>query len=431
VNARRLFRILWIPWVLFSGVAAVATTPASAATDVTPETAKCLTCHGDRDLEVTAPAGGQARSLWVDPDTLAGSVHASLACTDCHAEAAETPHPHSPGPPACESCHPGEQDIVAGSVHGQALRRGDADAPRCGDCHGGHDILPVADPRSRVNVLSVATTCARCHSSPEFAKHHEPVVSDPLAQYRDSVHGIAVLTERNPKAASCTACHGGHDIRDNQDPASSIFHATVAKTCGACHARELADYDRSVHGQALARGVREAPTCTDCHGEHHVEGPASPTSPVNPVHVSAETCGRCHGSERLAAKFGLPSQSLDTFSTSFHGLALEGGDVKAANCASCHGNHLVLRSTDPTSSIFPANLPTTCGRCHPNAGANVARGAVHLTSTTAPGRIVLWVQRIYLGLIVVVIGGMAFHNGLDFVRRTQRRMRRRGAEEGA
>ncbi len=423
IRRRHLLALLATISLIAISVAAANT---SRAADAPSDKADCQSCHGDRELTTTPAPGSPPRSLWVDTEALAKSVHADFECVDCHPDASEAPHPHPPAAASCESCHPDAQDAVASTVHGQALARGDAAAPRCGDCHGAHDILPVDDPRSPVHPLGVASTCARCHSSPDFAKQHTPVVSDPLAQYRDSVHGIAILTERNPKAASCTSCHGSHEIRDNQDPASSIFPANVARTCGTCHERELADYRRSVHGEAFARGVREAPTCTDCHGEHHVEAASAATSPVNPRHVSAETCGRCHGSDRLAAKFNLPSQALATFSTSFHGLALEGGDVRAANCASCHGNHRVLRSTDPESSIFPANLPTTCGRCHPDAGANVTRGSVHLTSGPAPGRIVRWGQRSYLGLIVVVIGGMTFHNGLDFVRRSQRRIRARG-----
>lgn len=410
----------------FAAPSASSAADTAAPQDSSADAKDCQSCHGDRELTTKPTPDSPARTLWVDTQALAASVHADFECVDCHPDASEAPHPDPPAAASCESCHPDAQDAVAGTVHGKALANGDPSAPHCGDCHGGHDIVAVDDPRSPVHPLAVAATCARCHSSPDFAKRHSPVVSDPLAQYRDSVHGIAILTERNPKAAACTSCHGSHEIRDNQDPASSIFPANVARTCGTCHEKELADYQQSVHGEAFARGVREAPTCTDCHGEHHVEAPATESSPVNPKHVSAETCGRCHGSDRLAAKFNLPSAALATFSTSFHGLALEGGDVRAANCASCHGNHRVLRSTDPESSIYPANLPTTCGHCHPNAGANVTRGSVHLTSGTPPGRIVLWVERIYLALIVVVIGGMVAHNGLDFVRRSQRRIAARG-----
>ena len=79
--------------------------------------------------------------------------------------------------------------------------------------------------------------------------------------------------------------------------------------------------------------------------------------------------------------------------------------------------------------VHPANLRNTCGACHPDATDNVARGAVHLTTSTLPGRVVAFVKRFYIGLIVLVIGLMILHNGLDLVHRGKKRIRKRGRVE--
>ena len=55
-------------------------------------------------------------------------------------------------------------------------------------------------------------------------------------------------------------------------------------------------------------------------------------------------------------------------------LPMQQGSVTAANCASCHGAHEILPSSDPRSMINPKNLEKTCGQCHPGIGSQVAQG---------------------------------------------------------
>jgi len=400
----------------------VAIAPSSRA--LSQENKDCLSCHGDPQLTKVA-ASGQEISLYVDLSVFQRSIHGTFSCTDCHVDATEIPHAENLRPVDCGLCHEDPEAALARGVHGKARQRGVPDAPSCRDCHGTHDILPSSDPSSRTHPLNVALTCAECHSNPSFVRRHAIPIADPLAAYRASVHGVAVMSERNFKAATCVSCHGSHDIRDNEDPQSPIYWQKVSATCGSCHRDVLRKYSESVHGRAVKRGVRDAPTCIDCHGEHRVQSPRQRTSPVNPLNVSIETCGRCHGSKRIAAKYGLPTGRLKTFEQSYHGLALRAGKMEAANCASCHGIHYILPSSDPRSTIFPANLPKTCGQCHPLVTENVAKGPVHLTTSTTPGRIVYWVRRFYIWVIVGVVAAMVVHNLLDFIRRARRIISRR------
>jgi cytochrome b subunit of formate dehydrogenase len=84
-----------------------------------------------------------------------------------------------------------------------------------------------------------------------------------------------------------------------------------------------------------------------------------------------------------------------------------------ANCASCHGAHNILPSNDPRSTIHRANLVKTCGQCHPGVTEKFVAAKVHVNAPLSAdvGSIaVRWIRKAYLGLIVVVIGGMVLHN---------------------
>ncbi len=59
-------------------------------------------------------------------------------------------------------------------------------------------------------------------------------------------------------------------------------------------------------------------------------------------------------------------------------MASKVGSNTVANCASCHGVHNILPSSDPRSTINHANLAKTCGQCHPGANEKFIATKVHL-----------------------------------------------------
>jgi len=134
-------------------------------------------------------------------------------------------------------------------------------------------------------------------------------------------------------------------------------------------------------------------------------------------------CSKCHASEQLNTKYNLPADRVQTFFESYHGLAAQYGSTLAANCASCHGYHKILPPSDPQSTIHKNNLVATCGKCHPGAAENFALSKVHVNTATAQAqgdlghRINWWVRRVYLALIVAVVGSMLVHNGLIFAKK--------------
>jgi formate dehydrogenase gamma subunit len=241
----------------------------------------------------------------------------------------------------------------------------------------------------------------------------------PVEAYEGSVHARAI--REGKKAAVCNDCHGTHDILPPSDPRSTISKRNVATTCGNCHKEVFAQYSDSIHGRAVAAGVMEAPTCTGCHGEHNILAPGNPNSPVYVTNVATATCSRCHGDTRLDARFNLPPDRVTSYENSYHGLASEAGSQTVANCASCHGVHDILPSSDPRSTIAKANLAATCGKCHPDAGKTFALGLVHVIPTAAAANPWLrYVRLFYLFTIPTVLGFMILHNLLDWLRKLRR-----------
>jgi formate dehydrogenase gamma subunit len=129
----------------------------------------------------------------------------------------------------------------------------------------------------------------------------------------------------------------------------------------------------------------------------------------------------------MNTKYNLPPDRVKTFFESYHGLAAQYGSTLAANCASCHGVHKILPSTDPRSSIYKTNLVVTCGKCHPGATENFAQSKVHVDAAATSGGAGVgeqanrWVRRIYLVLIVGTIGFMLVHNLLLFGKKVRAR----------
>lgn len=347
------------------------------------------------------------------------------------------PNANQPGQPPtlqCQGCHgPGKQlPYLAGSLfhtaphsgydhsfHAQAKQNG-AKAAACLDCHTKNGdmttMLPASDPKSTINRANIAETCGRCHGD-KSVMQGSGISNRVFLSYRESVHAKAIA-RGNMSAAVCTDCHNGHDIEPASNQQSSIAKVNIPNTCGKCHRSEANEFVDSVHGQAVTRGVSRAPVCTDCHGIHNIMMPFDGNSTMASTAVATDSCAKCHEGVTLTQEFGVASGRVTSYKDSYHGLASQLGSKVVANCASCHGVHNILPSSDPRSMISADNLQHTCGQCHVGASANFTKGKIHLTSELVSNvtthdlgargtRIVRW---IYLPLIFLTIGGMVAHN---------------------
>ncbi len=315
----------------------------------------------------------------------------------------------------------------------------------CLDCHGDNTLAKTNSAGKVISLFVDAArlkasvhgtnACISCHAD-VTAKHPDdnqavaPVNCTPCharqaASYQASVHGLA-LRGSHADAATCTDCHDSHAIISNNSPTSPIYFSRQAATCGACHDREARDWAQSVHGRAVAAGSLDTPSCTGCHDEHKIRSLKSSST----MSISEDVCSRCHASERINTKYNLPADRVSTFFESYHGLAAQYGSTVAANCASCHGYHKILPSSDTNSSISKVNLVATCGQCHPGASREFSVGRIHIApdgqggGTDFGSRLNRWVRRIYLLLIFGTIGAMLAHNVTLFLKKTAARLRR-------
>ncbi|MCW8823795.1 MAG: cytochrome b/b6 domain-containing protein, partial [Ignavibacteriaceae bacterium] len=327
---------------------------------------------------------------------------------------------------SCGECHTEIKEKYLSSEHYSAFKEGMLGAPNCLNCHKN----PIAAVHSTQDTASVKIAqeklCLSCHlDSPEVRERTTPSAGF-ITMYEKSVHG-SELNSGNGKAANCVNCHGSHAVLKSTDSKSPTFKQNIPTTCGKCHSKIANEYLGSIHGVALKNGVSEAPVCTDCHGEHNILKHNNPQSPVAFQNLSKEVCSPCHSSLKLSEKYGIVSNRFETFNYSYHGLAVEGGSVVVANCASCHGAHNIKPSSDSTSTIYKGNLVKTCGGCHKGANANFAIGKIHVLRQDKSEPVIYIIATMYITLIIVVIGLMFLHNLMDFFRKSKiKKMKQRG-----
>ncbi len=387
-------------------VALVLTATATAADD------ECLTCHGQ---------GHQAKTeaQIIDTDVLAGSIHQGLACADCHTVDPKTRHAGNRAV-FCARCHLKEAEGYNQSAHVKGRSQGIDKLPTCIICHGGHDVLAVADPKAKTNHANSARICIKCHEDQQLTDKTPAMPSVArIKSYENSVHGTALLVKGNMQAPACVDCHGSHSFLPADDPNSPIFKTHIAQTCGKCHGDIMAVYNESIHGISLAKGVLESPTCTNCHGEHEILKQSDPGSKVFAANVS-KTCSDCHASEKIVAKVGLKADRIATFKESFHGIGTALGDTTVANCASCHGVHNIFAQSDPRSTINPTNIEKTCGECHEGLPADFAQGAIHVSAKEKSSGGAWYVRKFYIWFISILILIFIIYRVLEYKRRVKR-----------
>lgn len=248
----------------------------------------------------------------------------------------------------------------------------------CMDCHEAEfKARKKGQPKEWVGVrpevfaksVHSKLNCVDCHADIKEAPHDSKVAPAQCAschekattQFATSIHGMSHKMGSSD-AASCTNCHGTHDIVPVKQIDSPVFKLNLTKTCGKCHddpklAKEYrmgqkdaaAHYNDSIHGQALMlKGLIVAPSCNDCHGVHDIKRSVDKDSHTNHANI-AKSCGNCH--------VGIE----DTYNASVHGQLLAKGDKKGPVCSDCHSAHDIEK---PKTAHFKEQSDQSCGKCH-------------------------------------------------------------------
>lgn len=176
----------------------------------------------------------------------AGNLDAPT-CVDCHG-AHDVQHKGGPRvaiSERCGSCHEDVQTEYAGSVHGTSLVDGSEEVPVCTDCHGVHGI---EDPKSAKFHAGEHEICAKCHADEPLMAKYE-LSANVLDTYMDDFHGTSnalyakVGADEGRPVATCSDCHGVHDIRsmkDREEVASML--GRTEQMCVKCHEGAAEDF---------------------------------------------------------------------------------------------------------------------------------------------------------------------------------------------
>lgn len=392
-----------------------------------PVPVDCTSCHDDYAKKHKFHRALTLKTLPPGPSTSCVGCHGGHAVA--RVKSAQFPFAKAHQTESCGRCHEAARNDFQHSAHGRSLAARHAAAPDCLTCHVNATIVGTPNQPTIEQKLAQVRLCESCHVEKHEVASQSLRGTKFVTSFEHSVHGAGLLAGK-VQSATCVDCHGAHEMNRALAAGARINKLHQSATCGKCHAEQAHAYDSSVHAAALRKGSADSPACTDCHGEHDMRGPKDPTSPVNAANLAQQVCATCHASVRLTAKYGLSSRAFETFTDSYHGLAARGGSVEVVNCASCHRAHAIKPSSDPTSSVNKDNLVKTCGECHRGANTRFAIGLVH-TSTDgqllqrrpAGGEKALYIiATIYVWLIAVVVGGMAVHNLLDFLKKLRRKL---------
>ena len=208
---------------------------------------------------------------------------------------------------------------------------------------------------------------------------HQTLADKPSALFAHDVH--------RQRGISCAGCHGGDPSSDEMERAMSKEAGfigvpkgdAVSLMCASCHSdsvrmralhsslptNQFGSLQQSVHGRLSLSGGERIVQCTTCHRAHGIVPVKDASSPVGPLHIVA-TCSSCHSNAAFIRSYNprLPVDQLEKYRTSVHGKKNAAGDPHVAECASCHGSHLILSAKDVRSRVYPTNIPGTCASCH-------------------------------------------------------------------
>ncbi len=381
----------------------------------------CADCHGTHDIR---------RSR--DPAARTAVVNIPGLCGTCHHEGTAVSRTHDiPQDRILENYSEGMHGAALFRLHRKGLPVSPETVAVCTSCHTAHDVLPHTDPKSTIHHDNVVGTCTKCHS--QIERVHRKVIG-------------GEMWEKEPhKVPVCVDCHAPHKIRRvyydagtanddclecHREPktmtrdgrtvsiqvdeveysrsahsgtACAQCHSTVnpaldrpcetatarAVDCSVCHEPQVAQYQKSTHGQIAAKGgvgASDAPKCGDCHVKHATKSRKQPDSPTFPRNVPT-LCAKCHAlGEKAERRIGHDFDVFKAYSDSIHGIGLtESGLLVTATCTSCHTAHGELPPSDPGSTVHPDQVAKTCGQCH-HGIMEQFKTSVHATADVKPGR---------------------------------------------
>lgn len=238
----------------------------------------CIACHREMEDELRKPVEAYTQDV---------HNQVGLGCEGCHGGnprdedidlAKDRTFKGKPErkeiPELCASCHSNanymknfnpsiridQLSLYWTSEHGHLLRKADTNVAVCTDCHAIHGIQAGSHPKAWTFPWNIPETCGRCHSDKEFMKGYK-IPTNQEADYRESVHALALFEKKDLSAPVCNDCHGNHG-------AAPPEVRSIALVCRHCHPSAGKLFSESPHKNAFDEmGISE---CEACHGNHRI-----------------------------------------------------------------------------------------------------------------------------------------------------------------
>jgi len=205
-------------------------------------------------------------------------------------------------------------------------------------------------------------SCASCHTEAAGGGAPSAIVRTAIAPMCAGCHSNAEYMQAQVAALAAAAAAAAGD--DSSQAAAEPPEVEV---------NQYAQYQLSRHGEQMAAGETRVATCSDCHRPHGMQSVSDPEALVSPLRI-ADTCTTCHGDMDLMEQFDHWDNPPEDWQTSVHAEALlDGGDLSAPSCPTCHGAHNARR---------PATIQAiveVCAGCHVRQ-ADLYKASPHLAA---------------------------------------------------
>lgn len=252
----------------------------------------------------------------------------------------------------------------------------------CTDCH-----LPAEVGVVPHRALTPVDCARQCHlvspNAPPRRFSHENIARMlPMSVHTPEALRAMKLSGEPLLAAGqslCLYCHDEPVFR--HDLPIPVLHAG-GQRCDACHTTQF-----PIDAAFMLRHV------------------AARLKPARPPLEQAQACSVCHSDPAFLAQRDA-TDPVAGYVRSFHGKSALLGDDDAAACVDCHVGarqnvHLMLRASDPHSSVHPDRVADSCLRCHTDASPRIAATAVHLDLPTSRGSVDFLVAFLFILLTIV------------------------------
>ena len=290
--------------------------------------AECTKCHKRFDAKAKPKThiADWAQKPHVQPGrdqlrTLCMMCHTRSSCDKCHIEKRIYWRPDvdswtfDPGN-GCMACHASDLPRLEAPVSGI-----EASAHRGTTCQKCHPDFKYDDSLNATKLWKVnaGLACEKCHNKEKKLK----------APYAGSIHQQRIA-EKDYTSATCSSCHGGHDIESVESTLSTKASAvrrqlSGEKMCAGCHPSAWRSYNDWWHGAAYKRGAVDAPACWDCHKAHDVLLKDDPKSTMKGVTL-AKTCGGEFAKNQKGCHEGSKEDFSEAGRSMIHGAVKEKDD---------------------------------------------------------------------------------------------------------